>query len=110
VRLKHVPRSQYKIGSDVKWEGIGGGSLVLAANYRWTDEIYRSTANHLNIRSPAYGLLDAQLSYEWNAGQYRLTLAGTNLTDKVYWTQGVSTLGRYLGMPRLTTLSLAFRF
>jgi iron complex outermembrane recepter protein len=110
VRLKHVPRSQYKIGSDYRFQQLGPGYFTLAANYRWTDEIYRSTANHLNIRSPAYGLVDAQISYEWNSGQTKLILAGTNLTDKIYWTQGVSTLGRYIGQPRLVSLTLDARF
>lgn len=110
VRLKHVPRSQYKIGTDYRFAQTGPGNFVLAANYRWTDEIYRSTANHQNIKSPAYGLADAQLGYEWDQGKYRVTLAGTNLGDKVYWTQGVSTLGRYIGSPRLVSLSFDAKF
>jgi iron complex outermembrane recepter protein len=109
VRLKHVPRSQYKLGTDVR-QPLGAGTLVMAANYRWTDEIYRSTANHQNIKSPSYGLVDAQVSYEWDGGKYRVALAGTNLADKVYWTQGVSTLGRYIGEPRLITISVGVNF
>jgi iron complex outermembrane receptor protein len=110
IRLKHVPRSQYKVGTDYRFAPIGPGRFVFAANYRWTDEIYRSTANHLNIRSPAYGLADAQLGYEWDQGRYKVTLAGTNLGDKVYWTQGVSTLGRYIGAPRMVSLGFDAKF
>ena len=110
VRLKHVPRSQYKIGTDYRSAPVGPGRFVFAANYRWTDEIYRSTANHQNIKSPAYSIIDAQVGYEWEQGKYRLSLEGTNLTDKVTWTQGVSTLGRYIGQPRLVSLTFGARF
>jgi iron complex outermembrane recepter protein len=110
VRLKHAPSSQYKIGTDLRVPGIGPGALVFAANYRWTDEIYRNVANSRNILSPAYGLFDAQLAYEWADGKYKITLAGTNLGDKVYYTQGVSTLGRYIGSPRLLSVSFDARF
>ncbi|MBL8513177.1 MAG: TonB-dependent receptor, partial [Betaproteobacteria bacterium] len=75
-----------------------------------TDEIYRSTANHQNIKSPAHSLIDAQAAYAWAGGRYKITLAGSNLADKVYWTQGVSTLGRYIGAPRLYSLILEMRF
>ena len=55
-------------------------------------------------------MIDAQVGYEWEQGKYRLSLEGTNLTDKVTWTQGVSTLGRYIGQPRLVSLTFGARF
>jgi iron complex outermembrane recepter protein len=109
VRLKHVPRQQYKVGGDWRVASLFGGEVSVAANYRYSDEIYRSTANHRNILSPAYGLLDAQVQWQSRDQKLRVSAGGANLNDKVYYTQGVSTLGRYLGPPRQLWLSLAVR-
>ena len=106
VKLKHAPRVHYKVGMDYETRPIGPGRLRFAANYRHSDEIFRSTANHRNILSPAYGVWDAQLAYELLDGRWRVTVAGENLGDKLYYTQGVSTLGRYVGEPRTWSLTL----
>jgi iron complex outermembrane receptor protein len=110
IRLKHVPRSHFKLGGQYQLPLGERGELFFGANYRWTDEIFRSTANHRNILSPSYGLVDAQLGFESAGGRWRVTLAGQNLADKVYFTQGVSTLGRYLGEPRSYSVGLRASF
>jgi iron complex outermembrane recepter protein len=105
IRLKHAPRSHFKVGFDVNRPISERFNLLVAANYRWTDDIYRSTANHQNIRSPAYGLIDAQIGIAVDE-RWKLILSGQNLSNKIYWTQGVSTLGRYLGEPRSFALTV----
>ncbi|WP_185965206.1 TonB-dependent receptor [Glacieibacterium frigidum] len=110
IRLKHAPRAQFKVGGSFDTPVTERLSAYLVANYRWTDEIYRNTANNLNILAPSYGLLDASIGFGASDGKWKLLLSGQNLTDKVYVTQGVSTLGRYLGEPRTIALTLKASF
>jgi iron complex outermembrane recepter protein len=110
IRLKHAPRSQFKIGGDYETPLNDTLKLSFAANYRWTAQIYRNTANNLNILSPSYGLLDASVGIGAADGRWKLIGSVQNATDKVYVTQGVSTLGRYLGEPRTFAVTLKGSF
>jgi iron complex outermembrane receptor protein len=99
-RLKHVPRRQFKIGADYTTPITENISFYINGNYRWSSEIFRNVANTPNIISPSYGLLDGAVGIGAPDGKWKLTFSAENLTDKIYVTQGVSTLGRYLGEPR----------
>jgi iron complex outermembrane receptor protein len=109
-RLKHAPKFHYKVGTEYR-AGVGQGmEFFVGANWLWTDEIIRNVANTANITTPSYGLVDAQLGLEGADGRWRLTAGGENLADKDHWVQGISTLGRYYGMPRTLFLKLDTRF
>lgn len=109
-RLKHAPKFHYKIGSEYRAPAGRDMEFFIGANWLWTDEIIRNVANTPNITTPSYGLLDAQLGLEGADGRWRLTAGGENLTDRSHWVQGISTLGRYYGMPRTVFLKLDTRF
>lgn len=110
IRLKHAPRSQFKIGGDYETPITDTLAVSFAANYRWSAQIYRNTANNLNILSPSYGLLDASIGLGAIGGKWKVIASAQNLTDKIYITQGVSTLGRYLGEPRSFAITLKGSF
>jgi iron complex outermembrane receptor protein len=96
--LKHVPKNMYKLGFD--WSTPTGiGTFGVGGNYTRQSEIVRNNAVTPNIISPSVGVLDAQVYYETTDGRLRLTLGGRNLTDEVYWLQGVNVAGPARGAP-----------
>lgn len=109
-RLKHAPKFHYKVGTEYRAPVGQRKEFSIGANWLWTDEIIRNVANTPNITTPSYGLLDAQFGVEGADGRWRLTAGGENLTDRSHWVQGISTLGRYYGMPRMLFVKLDTRF
>lgn len=97
--LKHVPEYHYKLGADYGWTVQSGASAGIAFNYNWSAEIWRNLSNALAIQSPDVGFLDAQVHYQTADDRWRFTLAGRNLTDEVYWYQGVNPFSRFYAKP-----------
>ena len=67
------------------------------------------------IVQPAYGLVDAWISWLSGNAKWRFGISGKNLTDEEYLTAGYNlpTLGSYqgsYGMPRTFVATIEFRF
>lgn len=76
----HAPEYQYTLG--LNWRI--NSALALDVNVQSKDEFFFSDSH--NVRSEDYSLLNASLTYQWNAWQ--LTLWGRNLTDEDYFVRG----------------------
>ncbi|WP_293903226.1 TonB-dependent receptor [Phenylobacterium sp.] len=79
--LERVGKYNYRVGIDYVFD-VGPGAVDVTAAYNWTDKYLFTTLAGLGDYQPSFGLLNASASYSWK--QYKLTVAGKNLTDKVY--------------------------
>lgn len=110
-KLKHVPEWHFSIGAEYTWQAPSlGGSIGIGANLTSSDSIFRNVANDIQALSPAFDLVDARLFYASDDDRWTVTLAGKNLTDEEYWTQAISTFGRYYTKPATWSLSVRTRF
>lgn len=105
--LKHKPDWHYSVGADYEHVVSGIGSFGLGATYTASAVIERNTANTANIQSPATDIIDARAYFNSENGNWGLELAGQNLTNEEYWTQGISTFGRFYAPE--STWSLRFK-
>lgn len=110
-KLKHVPEWHFSIGAEYIWTAPSlGGSIGIGANLTSSDSIFRNVANDIQALSPAFDAVDARLFYKSDDDRWTVTLAGKNLTDEEYWTQAISTFGRYYARPATWSLSVRTRF
>ena len=79
--LERVGKYNYRVGFDYSFD-LGPGTADVTAAYNWTDQYLFTTLAGLGDYQPAFGLLNASASYSWK--QYKLTVAGKNLTNEVY--------------------------
>ncbi|MFC7293047.1 TonB-dependent receptor [Hirschia litorea] len=108
--LKHAPETHYKIGIEQTIPGNHGYDFVGTLNLMHTEDIHRNVANSQNIKSNPYTLIDARIALKDQDGRWTIALEGKNLGDEEYWEQGVSSFGRYYGLPRTVSLKLEFAF
>lgn len=90
--LKHAPEFQGKLGFDLA-EDYAFGRLGLGGNATHQSEITRNNSVTPGIISPNVTTFDAQVYYETVDTRMRLTLGLKNLTNEVYWLQGVNVAG-----------------
>lgn len=129
--LKHAPEFQAKIGFDLSDE-IGNFRIGLGGNATHQSTITRNNAVTPGIISPNVTVFDAQAYVQTADARWRVTLGIKNLTNEVYWLQGVniggparSPLGsaalaptavalvnnaRFYAPPRTWSLSLRYQF
>jgi len=103
---------------------LGGlGTVTPQVDYQYTSSVYSDPANANYdavttkdfLRLPAYGVANARLSYETNDTNWEAAVGVTNLTDKIYYTNGFgfATLGldsRLIAPPRMFTVTLKRKF
>jgi iron complex outermembrane recepter protein len=119
AKLKQTPEFSYKIGGEYVFD-MGSGRIGLGGNYAYNDKIFRNNGNTISIQTQAVGVLDAQIFYETEDKDWRVTLAGQNLTDEVYWLTGVNVAGaapgalvnasRFYAAPTTWSLTLKHSF
>ncbi|MFA5632420.1 MAG: TonB-dependent receptor [Porticoccaceae bacterium] len=76
------PKFTGSIGLDY-WFPVGQGEVLIAGNYYHNDGFFWDPDNRLKQKS--YGLLDANISYTPNAGDWRIGIWGKNLIDEKYY-------------------------
>jgi iron complex outermembrane receptor protein len=87
--LQRVPNYNYTLrGSYAR--PVGEGVLTLTTGWSYQDKFALSNFGTFVDEQPGYGLLDAQIGYEWDC--YRLSVSGKNLTDVVYRDQSLPTV------------------
>lgn len=88
------------------------GNIVLSANYSYSGAFFYNPDNRL--RQPAFGLLDAKISYEF-AESAKVSVWGTNITDKPWFmnisqqTGSPGAVGSW-GAPRRYGVTLDYKF
>jgi len=96
---------------------IGQGTeLVVAAAAAYRGDVYPTVSSSDILRQGGYTLYDASVGLEFANGKYSLLLAGRNLSDKEYRTQGFDlsdSLGYqlgYYGAPRTVSLTASVHY
>lgn len=90
--------------------------LVAAAAAAYRGDVYPTVSSSDILRQGGYTLFDASIGLEFANGKYSLLLAGRNLSDKKYRTQGFDlsdSLGYqlgYYGAPRTVSLTASVRY
>lgn len=90
--------------------------LVVAASAAYRGDVYPTVSSSEVLRQGGYTLYDASVGLEFSDGKYALLLAGRNLSDKEYRTQGFDlsdSLGYqlgYYGAPRTISLTASVRY
>jgi iron complex outermembrane receptor protein len=109
--LRFAPKFEYKLGAEYRLPvGSDGSSVAVSANYFRTGGYASDEAYQPAFYQPAYSLFDAQLTYEFGDGHYRLSVAGKNLTDTVYARNTVPGFGFFYGPPRMIYGTVAVEF
>jgi iron complex outermembrane recepter protein len=90
--LKHAPEFMAKVGFELAGD-VGFGRLGLGGNITHQSTITRNNAVTPAIISPNVSVADMQANYETADGKWRVTLGVKNLTNEVYWLQGVNVAG-----------------
>ncbi len=112
LQLERAPKVTYTVGALYEIPFNNGSAITLRTNYSYTDRTPINTINSSFL--PAFGLLDASVSYVFADGRTHLTAFGKNLTDEVYAVTGADIPGfvyfTYLEPPRTWGLELKYEY
>ncbi len=90
TQLARSPDFAYTIGGEFVLPMNTGGALSARIDWGWKDD-YRLVAPEPNsVTQESFGLLSARLTYASASENLRLSVFGTNLTDKEYLTSGLN--------------------
>ena len=97
--------------------GLGGGaSLTPRADWSHHSQVYMDAINTPALFQDSYDLLGASLTWLAADERFEVRLAGTNLTDKKYFTAGFADLPVsgiaevVVARPRQWSVQLQYRF
>ena len=83
VTLPYVSKHTYSISPQLDMQ-MGGGNLLIRADYAYRGAFYGQIANAPEEREDGYGLFNARIEYRPPGEKWRLALYGINLADKEY--------------------------
>jgi iron complex outermembrane receptor protein len=107
--VKRTPEVTAQIGFTYFME-LDSGELTFTGDYSYQDEYYGGAGNTIPELSESTSLVFAAVSYAFDSGKYKITLACANCSDEEYHhsTLDFSALGfatQFPGAPRTYTLS-----
>lgn len=82
--LSHVPEAAYSLGAEHAAALTDGLALITRVDYAHKSRIFYAPENTSNSLQPAYGLLNARVSFKHERSGITLSFFGTNLTDERY--------------------------
>jgi iron complex outermembrane receptor protein len=86
--LPDAPKNSFNVTAQQRLAEISAGHFDLSLNYSWQDAVVTTApvADHPGARIPAYGLMNARLSFETagSRGHYIFSLWARNLLDEDY--------------------------
>ena len=109
LKFDRLSKWRYTIGAQYDWN-MFNGAWSANASYSWRSFAYTDVLNTPELAQPAYGLLDAGLSYK--RGDAKYSLYGRNLTNSIY-SQTKSLGFNYFalgGVPRTYGMQVAVDF
>ena len=116
LTLPRAPEWKFNIGAQADVP-LGGGELLLRADYGWQSKIYFTVFNIDAASEDSYGVLKARVQYTLPDDRYYIAAFGDNLTDEVYFSNQILTGTVYgaefvgpLAPPRTYGIELGFRF
>jgi len=91
------------------------GELRFRVDGSYRDKQFRDAKNNPQLQADSYGLANARISYFSADGTWEVSAFGTNLTDKLYITNGVEVLGigyieAFYNRPREWGMSVMYRY
>lgn len=113
-KLKGAPKWQYNTGFRFEQPVSNLGSIRLGGEVSHRSKVYNNVANTEAIATEARTLLNASAAFTTADERWTITLAGRNLTDKKYFTNGIFIAGLisavYPADPLTWTLSARYKF
>jgi iron complex outermembrane receptor protein len=94
---------------------LANGNVTLRADASHRSKQFRDAKNNLPLQADAYTIVNARVSWRDSSERWEVAAFGTNLTDKLYVTNGVEVLGlgymeAYYNRPREWGADLSYRF
>ena len=89
-KLANTPETTVNVSAEYS-HPIPVGSLVVRGDYRYTDDLHNDAQNSPFLYQDGYHTVNASLTFA--AGNWELSVFGTNLTDKRFITSGDSNFG-----------------
>lgn len=80
----YTPKWKFAVGAQHEFEIGDAGSLTFRADYQHQSRQYSIAKNVATSEIPAYGLLNARVTYRDPAEVWEVSLEVTNITDKYY--------------------------
>ncbi len=102
----YVPTWKYNIGVQYAYELGKAGRLIPRLDWTWQSKVFNDPSNDPLAMQPAYGILDARLTWDSADGKWEAAVAIQNATDKVYYVNMFDNVGSFStvtaqpGMPR----------
>ncbi len=113
--LPKTPDFKFNFGPRYETKLGNGGTLVLLADWTHSSSLWNDIARTLATKRSANDIVNASITYSEPARNWSLTVGGTNLTDKRFYTSGGANLaaggifGTY-NRPREWYAKLGFNF
>ena len=110
------PKWTGRFGAEYRAQISSDTEFVMAAAASYRSAVFPTVSSSTILRQEGYALVDASMGLEFADGKYSLRVAGRNLTDEVYRTQGFDlsdSLGYqlgYYGAPRTVSVTAAVNF
>jgi iron complex outermembrane receptor protein len=114
-KLPKTPEWTGSVGAQYAF-ALPRGMLTLRSDYSYRSYTETTPTNTAMLAQPAFGLLSARIALASNDGTREVALFGTNLTDKLYVTNGLEAVALFgqaevnYGRPREWGLSASVRF
>jgi len=113
-KLKGAPKWQYNAGFSYSHELASAGTVRLAGEVNYRSKVFNNVANTEQIATDSRRLVNASIAYLTPDERWTFTLAGRNLTDEEYFTNGIFIGGLisavYPADPMTWTISARYRF
>jgi outer membrane receptor protein involved in Fe transport len=86
--LPKTPEWQFNLSPRYEWSLNSGASVVLLADYTWTDELWNDTERTYLLKRDSVENLNMSLIFAPASEQWQVTLGATNLLDERYLQTG----------------------
>jgi iron complex outermembrane receptor protein len=92
-----------------------GGAVTARIDYKYKDDFFVDPSNNSGLHQKSYSIINARLTYTPPGEKWDVSIFGTNLTDKDYFTNGFFSAGGGVGAavfnpPREWGVSLRYHF
>jgi iron complex outermembrane receptor protein len=86
--IPKTPEYKVNFGPTLDFNLGNGGSIRVAADYTYTDQMVNDSLNTEDLKRPSTENLNAAIRYTAPNNQFELVIGGTNLTDERYLVTG----------------------